>query len=1074
MRCGPSSALRKEVATLRDTLSARDAEIAELQAQLSELKATMNKGVGGSFSMKRKPSAIDEKSRLVRRQRASVSAPSARMTGGPSENSLFAALHPTKPGLPSAAATLTPPSAIVAEQSTAIAVPEHHKSKEVHALLSVATNDSPLFAGLSAGGKTRAQLIGAFFSIDVEQGQEMLRQGQIPDWFAVIESGSFSVSRRTVPDPLRGGGRRSRASRASSAGGLAERSTAHGLQERSTMARRTGGSPEHMRASAGNDELRRTGTSADRNTGADSTSGAERTTRSTGADRTTGVRFAVATNSTTDGADRRPAASNVQLMSLGPGSSFGELSLLYDCPCTETVRCTGAGRVWVLERSIFVALARSAMEETQQLTAAIPHFLRTVECLAALTDAQRDALAAVVQLRVYEPAQPVFSENDPPDALFLVLSGQAKAKKDGGLRKQFHRGDLFGEQALSASKPQAVSGYSAQRNEAVEAVGKLRVLRLPVAQVHRLITDGALPDSLTAALERDYVAALLQNLPFLASLSEAERHLLLDKLTLGELRSGVKLEGGGGVEQRSWARGQTIVEQGEEGNEMFIVKSGVVEVSRVKRVHYGGSIKSLGPSASSGDGDASSNNGGGGGGGGGPEEEEAKEEGTRVATLGPGQYFGETALLRREPRMATVAALCDVELLVLQGAKLEALLGKSLEETMAREAARRARQAAMAAMGVGIKTDELITGAMLGAGSYGKVRLVSVPHGQRASGEDGEEQAFALKTIIKSRIHDAKEVEHLLSERAILACLDHPFLPYLVASWQTARELCLLQELILGGELFTWLHEAGRFDVPAARFYAACTAEALTYLHDLDIVHRDVKQENLLIDEQGYLKLIDFGFAKVIEDRSFTFCGTPDYLAPEIIAGTGHSKPVDWWALGVLVYEMLVGASPFTGDDPMDTYHHISNSDVKFPWFFDSEAKSVITALLTKDVSARLGSLQSGRLRGARQVRAHDFFAPVDFVKLEHREVPAPHVPTIASKTDASNFQPDDDDEDEEDDEDDEDDEPGSIVQLGVTVQQSPAVRQALWDQWDTTTAPDSSIIRLPGSVSFVDDSMAA
>ena len=400
--------------------------------------------------------------------------------------------------------------------------------------------------------------------------------------------------------------------------------------------------------------------------------------------------------------------------------------------------------------------------------------------------------------------------------------------------------------------------------------------------------------------------------------------------------------------------------------------------------------------------------------------------------------------------MASVTAVCDVELLVLQGAKLEKLLGISLEETMAREAARRARQAACAAMSSNVKTDELAIGALLGAGTYGRVRVASTPDGK---------QAFALKSIIKSHIQDSKEVEHLLNERAILLCLDHPFLPYLVASWQTAKELCLLQELILGGELFSRLNAVGKLDIPAARFYAACTTEALTYLHDLDIVHRDLKQENLLIDEHGYLKLIDFGFAKVLDaDFTHTFCGTPDYLAPEVIAATGHGKPVDWWALGVLLYEMLCGKAPFTGDEPLDTYHNITNQIVSFPWFFDAEARACISALLHKDPDARLGSLQSGDHRGARQVRHHAFFEPVDFVQLERRELTPPFVPVIASITDASNFDPDSDDEESDDDDDEEEGEgmeEASFVQIGgakAAEKQEANVRSSLWDKWDTVS----------------------
>ncbi len=406
---------------------------------------------------------------------------------------------------------------------------------------------------------------------------------------------------------------------------------------------------------------------------------------------------------------------------------------------------------------------------------------------------------------------------------------------------------------------------------------------------------------------------------------------------------------------------------------------------------------------------------------------------SRVGTFGPGEYFGEAALLepgRRE--MATVKALGDVEVMVLRADLFQEVFGASLLETMKRETARRARLAASVGLATNIQPEDLKYGPLLGEGSYGRVRLVTAPDGQ----------SFALKSIRKSRIRDPKHVEHLLSERKVLACIDHPFLPYLVATWQTERELLVLQELILGGELFTRMAKVGRIDATAARFYGSCIVAALTYLHDLNIVYRDLKQENLLLDEHGYLKVIDFGFAKILDrrgDRTFTFCGTPDYIAPEIIANTGHGKAADWWALGILLFELLAGKSPFAvGDDPMDTYANICENPVSFPWFFhvmmDGSARNVISALLHKDPDARLGSLAAGGLHsGGRQVRRHPFFQPIDFVALERREIPAPFVPTITSATDTSNFDFEEDSDDDEDDEDsDEDVDEPSIVRLGT------------------------------------------
>jgi serine/threonine protein kinase len=376
--------------------------------------------------------------------------------------------------------------------------------------------------------------------------------------------------------------------------------------------------------------------------------------------------------------------------------------------------------------------------------------------------------------------------------------------------------------------------------------------------------------------------------------------------------------------------------------------------------------------------------------------DEATGERTEIvkSSMGAGEYFGESALLRPEPRNATITAIRDTECLVLSRDQFGSLLGTSLQETIAREAARRARQAASVASANDVQLAHLRLGPLLGVGSFGRVRLVTTAKGD----------TYALKSMMKAALCDPKEIEHVTSERKILHFLDHPFLPFLLTTYQTADALFLLQELILGGELFTHLEKAGKFEVPAVQFYGGCIVAALTYLHGLDIVYRDLKLENILLDAKGYIKIVDFGFAKVIDDLTWTFCGTPDYLAPETIAGTGHSMSVDWWAFGVLLFEMLTGTAPFTTDDPMSTYRRITELDYSFPWFFDGAAKALINALLTLDPNARLGSTAGMLNRGDRQVREHVFFKPIDFLRLERRELDAPLIPNISSATDVSNF----------------------------------------------------------------------
>jgi protein kinase A len=244
-------------------------------------------------------------------------------------------------------------------------------------------------------------------------------------------------------------------------------------------------------------------------------------------------------------------------------------------------------------------------------------------------------------------------------------------------------------------------------------------------------------------------------------------------------------------------------------------------------------------------------------------------------------------------------------------------------------------------------------------------------------------QHFALKVLRKSEIVRLKQVKHANAERNILARISYPFIVDLYATFQDHLNVYMLLSYVPGGELFSHLRAAGRFTPDVARFYLGCITLALRYLHSYNIIYRDLKPENLLLDYRGYLRIADFGFAKVVDDRTWTLCGTPEYLAPEIIEQKGHSKAVDWWAFGVLAYEMLVGYPPFYDENPVNIYQKIVKGQAYWPDELDQGSQNFIKGFLKQDRSKRMGNLRGG----AEDVLRHPWFEGVDWAALEIGEI---------------------------------------------------------------------------------------
>ncbi|CDO92314.1 unnamed protein product [Kluyveromyces dobzhanskii CBS 2104] len=280
----------------------------------------------------------------------------------------------------------------------------------------------------------------------------------------------------------------------------------------------------------------------------------------------------------------------------------------------------------------------------------------------------------------------------------------------------------------------------------------------------------------------------------------------------------------------------------------------------------------------------------------------------------------------------------------------------------------------------------------LGTGSFGRVHLVRSNHNGRF---------YAMKVLKKNTVVKLKQVEHTNDERNMLSVVSHPFIIRMWGTFQDSQQLFMIMDYIEGGELFSLLRKSQRFPNPVAKFYAAEVCLALEYLHSKGIIYRDLKPENILLDKNGHIKLTDFGFAKYVPDVTYTLCGTPDYIAPEVVSTKPYNKSVDWWSFGVLIYEMLAGYTPFYDSNTIKTYENILNAPVKFPPFFHSDAQDLISKLVTRDLSQRLGNLQNG----SEDVKNHPWFSEVIWEKLLCRNIETPYEPPIqAGQGDTSQY----------------------------------------------------------------------
>ncbi|XP_030379878.1 cGMP-dependent protein kinase, isozyme 1-like isoform X2 [Scaptodrosophila lebanonensis] len=419
------------------------------------------------------------------------------------------------------------------------------------------------------------------------------------------------------------------------------------------------------------------------------------------------------------------------------------------------------------------------------------------------------------------------------------------------------------------------------------------------------------------------------------------------------------------LEVEFFAAGTYIIRQGANGDTFFLISQGSVKVTQ----------KSL-PAAGE----------------------------VELRTLCRGDYFGEQALINDDKRTANIIALePGVECLTLDRESFMQLIGdlcELKEKTYNTDVQMANAQNPLNIFGENIcpafpdmqlKDLEFVT--TLGMGGFGRVELVK-----------HNDDVYALKCLKKKHIIDSNQQDHVMNERNILLYSDCPFICRLYRTFRDSKYVYLLLEACMGGEIWTLMRRAGAFPEGAAQFIVACALQAFGYLHARGIVYRDLKPENLMIDHKGYVKLVDFGFAKYIGSgsKTWTFCGTPEYVSPEVILNKGHDHAVDYWALGILIYETLEARPPFSANDPLKTYKLILKGIdmVSFPIHMSRSAVQLVKKLCRRNPVERIG-YQKG---GLQDVKKHKWFLGFDWDGLENQTLKSPFVPKISSPTDTKYF----------------------------------------------------------------------
>ncbi|XP_063050671.1 cGMP-dependent protein kinase 2 [Engraulis encrasicolus] len=552
--------------------------------------------------------------------------------------------------------------------------------------------------------------------------------------------------------------------------------------------------------------------------------------------------------------------------------------------------------------------------------------------------------------RSFQKGDYVIKQGEPGNHLFVLADGALEVYQQNQLLTSIPVWSTFGELAIL---------YNCTRTASVKAVTCVRTWALDREVFHSIMR-------MTAQTRHEQHRNFLRSVSLLANLPEEKLCKIVDCL-----------------EVEYYDKGDYIIREGEEGNTFYILSKGKVKVTQ---------------------------------------STEGQLEPQVINMLQKGDYFGEKALISDDLRSANIIADEDgVECLVIDRETFDQTVGTFSElqkylqgyvETLDRDDKKRQAKKMNSLpsspplspglielnerdVGSTPRLSNLEVITTLGVGGFGRVELVKVKN---------EDLTYALKRIKKAHVVENKQEEHIHSERRILAEVNSPFIIKLHRTYRDSKYVYMLLEACLGGEIWSLLRDRGSFDEHTSRFCVACVTEAFDYLHHKGIIYRDLKPENLMLDAEGYIKLVDFGFAKKMKcgQRTWTFCGTPEYVAPEIILNKGHSFSVDFWSLGILVFEILTGSPPFTGSDQMITYTFILRGieSLDFPKRINKRAADLIRKLCRQNPSERLGNLKNG----ITDIKKHRWFSGFSWSGLRNRTLKSPLKRELRGPTDHSYF----------------------------------------------------------------------